>query len=122
MTAFWYPEAAATSGHTRRYLAGLAYLCAYAGRTSLRADHRADPTGVRSRQTGTVTEEANEKFRPASTKGPRSAESTRNSSPSTRFWVSYIPGMFQGGLRRGEMTPAAAPCMPQWVIDVGTTE
>ena len=46
---------------------------------------------LRSRQAGTVAKKANEKVRLASTKGPRSAESTRSSSPvTTRLWVSYI--------------------------------
>ena len=43
------------------------------------------------KQAGTVGEDANEKVLLASRKGPRSAESTRNSCPAaTRFWVSYV--------------------------------
>ena len=46
------------------------------------------PPWVRSRQADTVAEEANEKVRHASRKGPRSAESAWISSPMiTRFWM-----------------------------------
>ena len=46
---------------------------------------------LRSRHAGTAAKKANEKVRLASRKGPRSAESTRSSSPvTTRLWVSYI--------------------------------
>ena len=48
---------------TLRLIAGLSFFCDYAGRTSPRAGHR-----VRSRQAGTVAEEANEKVRLASRK------------------------------------------------------
>ena len=50
---------------------------------SSRPQHSAGPARVRSRQaiTGTVAEEANEKVRLASRKGPRSAEGARISPP-----------------------------------------
>ena len=49
------------------------------------------PSRVPSRQAGTAAEEANEKVCLESRKGPRSAESTRISTPSmTRFWICYI--------------------------------
>ena len=70
---------------------GLAYLCDDAGRTSPRAGCCASPLRVPSKQVGTVAEEANEKVHPKSIKRPRSAESTRISSPAiTCIWVSYV--------------------------------
>ena len=50
-------ETAVMRGHACRRLAGLAYLCACADRTSPRAGHRAGPPRVSSRQAGTVEEE-----------------------------------------------------------------
>ena len=58
-------------------LADFAYFCDDAGRTSPRTDRRAGPPRVPSRQAGTVAEEANEKVRLESRKGPPSAESAR---------------------------------------------
>ena len=62
---------------TCRLVDRVSILCAYDGRTSPRAGHRAGPSRVRSRQTGTVAEEAEEKLGVALIKGPRSAESAR---------------------------------------------
>ena len=80
---------------TNRRLAGSTYFCGYAGRASPRAGHHAGPHRARSRQEGTVTEEANETVRLVSIKGPRSAECSRNPSPATRrLWVSLHQGMY----------------------------
>ena len=76
---------------TWRRLAGCAYLCDDPGRTSPRSGRRAGPPQVPSRQVSTVAEEASEKVRLESRKGPRSAESALFSTPSTtRFWISCI--------------------------------
>ena len=88
MMSVWYSKADMKC----RLLAGFAYFCVYAGRTSPRAGHRAGSPRVSSRQAGTLAEEANETVRLASIKGRRSVERARwNPSPTTRlFWVSYI--------------------------------
>ena len=66
----------------------LLYLCDGVGRPSPRAGRRAGPPRVPSRQAGTAAEEANEKVRLESRKGPRSAESARISTPSaTAFFL-----------------------------------
>ena len=61
------------------------------GRTSPRAGRRAGPPRVPSRQIGTVAEEAKEKVRLESRKGPRNPESARFSPPSTaRFCIQHL--------------------------------
>ena len=83
----------------------LLYLCDGVGRPSPRAGRRAGPPRVPSRQAGTAAEEANEKVRLESRKGPRSAESTRISTPLTiRFWICY-KYLLQAGLRGSGLTP-----------------
>ena len=68
---------------------------AYAGRTRPREGHRPDPPRMRSRQAGTLAEEANEKTRFPSRKGPRSTESARISiRMTTRFCISYLCLLF----------------------------
>ena len=65
-------------------------LLRYAGHTNPRAGHKAGPPRLRSRQVGTVAEEANETVYLVPIKGPRNAN-TRNPSPAARrFWVSYV--------------------------------
>ena len=71
------------AGAYGRRLAGVAYLCDYAG--------RAGPPRVPPRQVGMVVEDANEKIGLESRKKPRSAESARFLNLSTtRFQTSYI--------------------------------
>ena len=98
-TAFEWAFHTQKRAHTCRRVAGFAYLCDNASRTSPRAGRRAGPPRVPSRQTGLVAEEANEKVRFESRKGPRSAESARISAPSTtRIWICYVyvPGTYSG--------------------------
>ena len=79
-----------------RYISIYIYICDDAVRTSLRAGRRAGPPRVPLKQAGTVAEEANEKVHIASIKWPRSAESSRISSPAISYiWVSCecVPGI-----------------------------
>ena len=78
-----------------RRLAAFAHFYAYVGRTRPREGHRAGPPRMRLRQAGTLAEEANEKSRFPSRKGPRSTESARISIQMiTRFCISYLCLLF----------------------------
>ena len=78
-----------------RRLAAFAHFYAYVGRTRPREGHRAGPPRMRLRQAGTLAEDANEKSRFPSRKGPRSTESARISIQMiTRFCISYLCLLF----------------------------
>ena len=99
MIIFCCFETPIISGHTCRRLAGLGYVCAYAGRTSPRAGPWADPPRVRLSQAGMAVEHANEQVHLASRKGPRNAESTRSCTPAmTLVWV-YAAYIYAGYVR-----------------------
>ena len=88
IVVFW--NGTAIIGLTCRRLAGLAYFCACADRTSPVAGHRACPPRVKPRQAGTVAEEAKKKVGLASRKRPRAEHSEFQSWDDTILGILHI--------------------------------
>ena len=90
-----YFDTAVISVHTCRRLARLACFCAYVGRTSLGAGHRAGPPRVRSRQAGIGSGRTKRKGPPrvdkrAAKRGEHSVLGRHDSGYATYFATIFI--------------------------------